>query len=238
MTHDSHTPSHDPPAGPPALAVHGLRARYDATGPWIVSIDQLTLAPREQTLMTGRSGSGKTTLLSLLCGLMDPNEGTIRIAGTDIHALHGARRDRFRGAHIGVIFQQFNLLLGFSALENVMLPMLCSDLPPKEHANRAKDLLTSMEITRVNQPVQDMSVGMQQRVAVARALACSPSLVLADEPTASLDPETGEAAIRTIKSACERAGAALLCVSHDPAMTAHFTNHIRLEDLTTSAATP
>ena len=131
-----------------------------------------------------------------------------------MHA-RGPARDAFRARHIGMVFQTFNLLHGFSALENVMAALMFTDIPAREHRDRAAALLESLGIERTEAAPDRLSVGQQQRVAVARALACSPELVLADEPTASLDPENADAAMHPIQSAPRRP--ALLCVSHDPA---------------------
>ena len=173
-------------------------------------------------LLTGGSGSGKSTLLQLIAGLMDPGAGKVLISGTDVHALRGAKRDAFRGRSIGMIFQTFNLLLGFTAAENVMAALMFSNVPSTEHKSRSRALLDRLGITRQDARVEHMSVGQQQRVAVARALACGPALVLADEPTASLDPENSDAAMAMIQSACRESDAALLCVSHDPAIKSRF----------------
>lgn len=215
---------------PLALDISGLKFRYGgaARGPdgepgYSLELPTLTLAKSEQVLLTGGSGTGKSTLLQLIAGLMDPSEGKVCVSGTDVHALRGAARDAFRGRHIGMIFQTFNLLLGFSAAENVMAALLFSEVPAREHSGRAAELLNKLGIKRHHAPVEEMSVGQQQRVAVARALACRPVLVLADEPTASLDPENSETAMQLVQEACRDSGAALLCVSHDPAMKAKFS---------------
>ncbi|MFZ4573310.1 MAG: ABC transporter ATP-binding protein [Phycisphaerales bacterium] len=213
----------------PALLIEGLSFRYEGTAPdaggassYSLDIPRFELAKGEQVLLTGGSGSGKSTLLQLIAGLMDPNNGKVLVAGTNVHALHGAKRDAFRGRSIGMIFQTFNLLLGFSAAENVMAALMFSSIPAAEHPGKAKSLLDRLGITRHNARVEHMSVGQQQRVAVARALACGPALVLADEPTASLDPENSDAAMAMIQSACRESGAALLCVSHDPSIKSRF----------------
>lgn len=218
---------------PDALAISDLRFRYPRTeeNPFELSIPSLTLRAGESMLLTAQSGGGKSTLLGLICGLMEPQAGTIHVAGQDIHALHGAARDRFRGRSIGVIFQTFNLLVGFSAEENVLAPLMLSDIPRAEHAQRARDLLDRLGIPRPHALVERLSVGQQQRVAVARALACSPALVLADEPTASLDPENTGAAMDLIQGICRDTGAALLCVSHDPSMAQRFPRRERLDAL-------
>jgi putative ABC transport system ATP-binding protein len=148
-----------------------------------------------------------------------------------MHALKGAARDRFRGRSVGMVFQTFNLLHGFSAIENVMVAMLMSDTPKADWRPRAEALLGSLGIERLDAPVEELSVGQQQRVAVARALACRPTLVLADEPTASLDPENAANAVAVLRAACREQGAALLVVSHDPSLEQHFARKERLDAL-------
>ncbi len=192
---------------PNALEIVQLTFRYPGAAEDTIRLDHLTLAPGEQALLTGASGSGKSTLLQLISGLMEPGSGVVRVAGEDMHALRGAKRDLFRGSHIGMIFQTFNLLQGFSAAENVMMAMMFSDLPRREHRGRAVDLLRTVGIETPDREVTRLSVGQQQRVAVARAAAVSPALVLADEPTASLDPEAGEAAMDLIQQTCRSIGA-------------------------------
>lgn len=218
-----------------ALRIEDLSFRYDrgaVDAPPVVRVGRFGLAQGEMALLRGHSGSGKTTLLSLVAGLLEPTLGRVEIAGQDLHTLRGGARDRFRGRHLGLVFQTFNLLHGFSALENVLAGMMFSDIPGKEHDERARALLERLGIERVDARPEQLSVGQQQRVAVARAVAARPTLVLADEPTASLDPENADVAIDLIKDACAEAGAALLCVSHDPAASAHFE---RVEDLASLA---
>jgi len=197
----------------------------------VIDIDSLQLARGEQLLITGRSGSGKSTLLQLIAGLVEPARGEVSVAGQRVHALHGAARDAFRGRHIGMIFQTFNLLHGFSALENVMAALMFSTIPRAQHADRAAKLLSHLGITDHHKTPEQLSVGQQQRVAVARSLACDPVLVLADEPTASLDPENAASAIDLIQSACREKNAALLCVSHDPTTPARFQRVVSLESI-------
>ncbi|HYE02734.1 MAG TPA: ABC transporter ATP-binding protein [Phycisphaerales bacterium] len=227
----------------PALAISDLKYRYpvrrgdDPGAPpsWVVDLPALTLEPGAQLLVTAPSGRGKSTLLYLVAGLLDPAGGSVRVAGQDIHALRGPARDRFRGRHVGMIFQTFNLLHGFSALENVMAAMMVSDIPAREHRPRAAELLSTLGIVRHAADPDALSVGQQQRVAVARALACAPELVLADEPTASLDPENAAAAVALIQEACGRRGAALLLVSHDPALLPRFERRLVLGAVASAA---
>ena len=214
-----------------ALHIEGLRYRYPGSDRDVVSIDELMLAPGEQALLTGHSGRGKSTLLYLIAGLIDPDAGRVQIHGADIHALSGHQRDQFRGRAVGMIFQTFNLLQGFSAAENVMLALMFSDVPRAEHAKRAHELLTHLGVDRPDAPPEQLSIGQQQRVAVARAVACKPDLVLADEPTASLDPDNAVGAMDLIQTACRESGAALLCVSHDPSMADRFERRASLDQL-------
>jgi len=229
----------------PALRIEDLSFRFDgqhgqngrpghAGGPGdrpVVRVARYELARGEQALLRGSSGSGKTTLLSLIAGLLEPTLGRVEVAGRDIHALRGAARDRFRGRHIGMVFQTFHLLHGFTALENVLASLMFTDLPRREHGPRARALLADLGIDRVDATPDTLSVGQQQRVAVARAIAGNPTLVLADEPTASLDPRSAAIALELLTSACASAGAALLCVSHDPASAGAFARVGDLADL-------
>lgn len=219
-----------------ALHIRSLRFQYSPSGPLVIDIDELRLAAGEQVLLTGSSGRGKSTLLYLIAGLMEPTGGSVSIAGQDIHALTGHKRDEFRGKSLGMIFQTFNLLPGFSAAENVMLAMMFSDIPKGEHRDRALDLLKTLGVDRPNASTDELSIGQQQRVAVARAMACKPALVLADEPTASLDPENAVGAMDLIQQACAENGAALLCVSHDPSMAVRFERRADLHQLSASPA--
>jgi ABC-type lipoprotein export system ATPase subunit len=208
----------------PALEISGLKFRYPGSegNGWVVDVGALKLERGEQVLLTGGSGVGKSTLLYLIAGLMEPGEGRVNVAGRHVHALHGHQRDLHRGRTIGMIFQTFNLLHGFSALENVMAALMFSEMPVREHRPRAEGLLRHLGIERLDAEPARLSVGQQQRVAVARAMACDPVLVLADEPTASLDPENAVGAMELIQGVCREKGAALLCVSHDPAMAGRF----------------
>lgn len=221
---------------PPALRIANLVFQYPKQAKAVVDVASLELERHEQMLITGGSGCGKSTLLSLVAGLYDPMGGSVEVDGQNVHQLRGAKRDLFRGQTIGMIFQTFNLLHGFSALENVMAALKFSQVPRKEHRDRASALLMKLGIEDYQHDPDRMSVGQQQRVAVARALACEPTLVLADEPTASLDPENASIAIDLIRSACDASGAALLCVSHDPAIWEHFERRTALADLATGVA--
>ncbi len=199
----------------------------------LLSIASLRVAEGEQVLVRGASGAGKSTLLYVIAGLVRGAIGRVLVAGKDILTMGPASRDRWRGRHIGMIFQTFNLLSGFSALENVLAALKFSDRPGREHAAIARELLARLGIERVEAEPDALSVGQQQRVAVARALAVRPALVLADEPTASLDPASAHAAMDVMQSMCRERGAALVCTSHDPSMAGRFA---RVVDLSAGGA--
>jgi len=207
------------------------RTTDDGVQPFTLRVHELDLQRGEQVLLTAASGTGKTTLLNLIAGIIDPDEGTVRVAGKTMHAAFGAERDSLRGRSIGMIFQTFHLLTGFSAIENVMAALLMTGVPEREHRGRAKALLDRLGIARIDGRIEEMSTGQQQRVAVARALVCEPALVLADEPTASLDPENAMGAMDLIQQVCKEKNAALLCVSHDPSMPMRFERKATLASL-------
>jgi ABC-type lipoprotein export system ATPase subunit len=213
------------------LVINDLIYRYQGGASPAVEVDGLVVKAGEQVVLTGQSGCGKSTLLHLIAGLMEPSSGTIQIAGTDIQGLRSSRRDRFRGRHIGMIFQTYQLLHGFRVIENVLAAMMFSDLPRSQHRSRALSLLETLGINTPDARIQDLSIGQQQRVAVARAIACSPTLVLADEPTAALDPEFAAVAMDLLQSACRSIGAALICVTHDESLIERFDQHHRLQEL-------
>lgn len=216
----------------PALSVRDLRFGYPGR-PFALSLTRLEVARGEQILLTGASGSGKSTLLQLVAGLLEPSAGRIEVAGTHVHGLRGAARDAFRGRSIGMVFQTFHLLVGFTAAENVAIALLFAGRTGPDSRDRPRELLATLGIDEPDAPVERLSIGQQQRVAVARALAARPALVLADEPTASLDPSAGAVAIDLLRDTCRAEGAALLVVSHDPALVGRFDRAIRIEELRT-----
>jgi ABC-type lipoprotein export system ATPase subunit len=187
----------------------------------IVRVEELSLAAGAHVALRGESGSGKTTFLHLIAGILAADEGRIVIDGEDVAALGESQRDRARAARIGYIFQTFNLLQGYTVLENVVLGM--SFGPGGVDRARARSLLERVGLGhRLHHFPRQLSTGQQQRVAVARALANRPKLVLADEPTGNLDRAHGREALTLIREACREAGAALLLVSHDPEVLAQF----------------
>ena len=186
----------------------------------VLDVEHLALPAASCTILKGRSGSGKTTLLNLIAGVSVPTAGTIVVDDIEIFALSEARRDRFRAEHVGYIFQTFNLLAAFSALENVMLAMMFArTVPRRDHRRRARELLTRLGLgDRLDYKPAQLSRGEQQRVAIARALANDPPLILADEPCASLDAGTARAVLAAFLGVCRDDGKTLFIVSHDDAV--------------------
>ncbi|MCP3917994.1 MAG: ABC transporter ATP-binding protein [bacterium] len=186
----------------------------------VLDVEHFELGASEQVAIEGRSGSGKTTFLNLIAGILRPETGSVRLDGEEVSGLSEARRDAFRARNIGYVFQTFNLLGGYTALENVMLGMAFG---PGIDRSFARALLVGLGLEdRLNHRPSQMSIGQQQRVALARALANRPRLVLADEPTGNLDPHHAGEALRLIRELCGEHEAALLLVSHDRDVLSSF----------------
>jgi len=186
----------------------------------IVDIPAFSLAAGEQVALRGESGSGKTTFLHLIAGILAADRGVIRLGEHDMAALGEPARDRLRARSIGYIFQTFNLLQGYTCLENVMLGMAFGAGADRA---RAVALLERVGLgDRLHHRPRQLSTGQQQRVAVARALAGGPRLVLADEPTGNLDRRRARESLALIRETCRENGAALLLVSHDPEVLGSF----------------
>jgi ABC-type lipoprotein export system ATPase subunit len=206
------------------LAVTDLKKTFvspDGERVEIVHVPAFTLAGGEQVALRGESGSGKTTFLNLIAGILAADSGRVAIDGAEMTALSEAKRDRLRAAKLGYIFQTFNLLQGYTVLENVILGM--SFGPHGADRAHAREVLTRVGLGhRLEHFPRQLSTGQQQRVAVARALVNRPKLVLADEPTGNLDRKHARDALVLIREVCREHGAALLLVSHDEEVLGKF----------------
>ncbi len=223
----------------PLLAIRDLVKSYprggatrsgDASGNvTVVDVREFALEAGEQRALRGESGTGKTTFLNLIAGILAPDSGHLALDGRDLATLGEAGRDRLRAETIGYIFQTFNLLQGHSVLENVELGMAFGRGVDRAHAEA---LLRRVGLgERLHHFPRQLSTGQQQRVAVARALANRPKLVLADEPTGNLDARNSREALALIREVCRENGAALLLVSHDEAVLSQFENVEAFSDL-------
>ena len=206
------------------LAVADLRKSFvspDGERVDIVKVAGFTLGPGEQVALRGESGSGKTTFLHLIAGILAADGGRVTIDGAEMTALSEAKRDRLRAEKLGYIFQTFNLLQGYTVLENVVLGM--SFGPRGADRAHARETLERVGLGhRLDHFPGQLSTGQQQRVAVARALANRPKLVLADEPTGNLDRKHAGESLALIREVCREHGAALLLVSHDELVLGDF----------------
>jgi ABC-type lipoprotein export system ATPase subunit len=201
----------------------------DGTALPVLDIREFRVAAGEQMVLIGRSGCGKTTLLHVIAGISRPDSGKVRIDDWDIGLMPEAECDRFRAERIGYVFQTFNLLAGFTALENVLLAMRFARGRPDK--NRARLLLNRVGLSHrtTHRPAQ-LSVGEQQRVAVARALANKPHLLLADEPTANVDAGHQQQILDLIRETCQEEQVALVMVTHSNEVAAQFPRVDRLEE--------
>jgi len=220
----------------PVLTLSDVRYRWSGRAGFALSVPDLSLRQGESVLLLGESGSGKSTLLSLICGTILPDQGNISIAGTDITKLSGGARDRFRAAQIGVIFQQFNLLPFATVADNITLPLRFAA------ERRAKAGDTAAAVTQLcgalglpqgveRTKASALSVGQQQRVAVARALIGQPPLIIADEPTSALDAGTQAAFLDLLFAQTKAHQTSILMVSHDARLGDRFARVITMEEI-------
>ncbi|VTU32702.1 ABC transporter ATP-binding protein [Variovorax sp. RA8] len=225
------------------LSAEALRYAWPGAPASCIDIEHLDIEAGEAVFLHGPSGCGKSTLLSLLAGVLVADAGRITLLGQDWATLSGAARDRQRVAHVGYIFQQFNLLPYLSVLDNVLLPCRFS-ARRREQAGReggacaqAAQLLEAMGLPQAlwKRQAMQLSVGQQQRVAAARALIGHPEVVIADEPTSALDEDRREAFLDVLIEACRANRSALVFVSHDQRIAARFGRHLLLPEINRAA---
>ncbi|WP_186758432.1 ABC transporter ATP-binding protein [Echinicola salinicaeni] len=189
-----------------------------------IHIPDIELGEHDELLVIGKSGSGKTTLLNILGGLLKPQQGTVKINQTDIYQLKGAKLDKFRGANIGMVFQKPHILAPLTVEENLALAQFFSG---KAKQSSIDKILHDLGISKKKQSkVNALSEGEAQRVSIARALVNNPKVILADEPTASLDDENAETVVKMLKEQAHNMGAALIIVTHDQRVKEHVANQI------------
>lgn len=218
------------------LHLEHVAYRWPGRASFELRVPVLALARSETVLLLGESGSGKSTLLSLICGTIIAGSGSVSVAGTDIAALSAGQRDRFRAEQIGLIFQQFNLLPFASVQDNILLPLRFAperrnrlDDPNIEAARLCHDL--GLPDGVMSTKAGNLSVGQQQRVAAARALIGMPPLIIADEPTSSLDAATQATFLQLLFAQSRAHGTTLLMVSHDARLSSQFDRVLHMADI-------
>ncbi|MBS0291826.1 MAG: ABC transporter ATP-binding protein [Proteobacteria bacterium] len=226
----ANTATESPTKRQPIIAVeHVCKSVTDSTGTLDILRDiDFRLAPQETAAIVGASGSGKSTLLSIIAGLDTPTRGTVRLAGQDLFALDEDERAALRARQVGFVFQSFQLLGNLTALENVMLPLELAG--SREARRRAADMLARVGLSqRLQHYPKVLSGGEQQRVALARAFVVEPAVLLADEPTGSLDFATGETIMELMFALNREQGTTLVLVTHDRAIAARCDRRITIE---------
>jgi putative ABC transport system ATP-binding protein len=224
----------------PAVRITDLRFAWPGQAQPCLDIAEFTVGRGESVFVHGDSGSGKSTLLALLGGILVPQAGSVDVLGTELTRISAADRDRFRVDHTGFVFQQFNLIPYLSMQDNVLLPCRFSARRRERALRRSatlaeecRRLLAELDLdpSLWHRPVTQLSVGQQQRVAAARALIGEPELVIADEPTSSLDAARQAAFLDLLARECAQAGATLIFVSHDARLASRCSRSVALADL-------
>ena len=218
------------------IRLDSLRFYWSRVADFKIYIPKLEIGRGEKVLLLGESGSGKTTLLSLICGFLSPISGDIFLNDQKLNDLKANKKDQFRSDNIGIIFQQFNLLPYANVIDNITLPLYFSknrDSRVTNHREAALNICRSLQLSESTIAMQanKLSVGQQQRVAVARALIGNPSLIIADEPTSSLDASTQKKFLDLMFRQIEEHKSTLLMVSHDSSISNYFDRTINIKDI-------
>ena len=218
------------------VKIESLRFQWSKNNNFKIFVPKLEVGRGKKVLFLGESGSGKTTLLSLICGFLEPLSGSISINDKIISNLTSTNKDAYRSDNIGIIFQQFNLLPYANVIDNIILPLYFSKQRSKKVENKINAAMTLCDQLRLpesilNQKASNLSVGQQQRVAVARALIGSPSIIVADEPTSSLDTEAQELFLDLMFDQISKNSSTLLMVSHDKSLTNYFDQVIDINEI-------
>lgn len=220
------------------LHIQNLKFRYPDDESDLLNIPHWQVAAGEAIFLSAPSGSGKSTLINLLAGIITPQQGIISVLDTPINHLSARRRDAFRARHIGMVFQQFNLIPYLSVADNIRLASHFSSLSAAEADKRALRLLDRLGLAQaeISRKAGRLSVGQQQRVAIARALINQPELLLVDEPTSALDTAHRDRFIDLLMQQLVASRTSLIFVSHDTSLRSHFSRHVEIGALQHDAA--
>ena len=218
------------------IKIESLNFYWSKKSKFKIFVPSLEIKKGEKVLLLGESGSGKTTLLSLICGFLNPLSGSISINGNTINELSSKTKDEYRADNIGIIFQQFNLLPYANVVDNVLLPLYFSQARSKNIVNKRAAALELFKQLRLPDDIaqyraSNLSVGQQQRVAVARALIGNPSLIIADEPTSSLDTNAQQLFLDLMFKQISENNSTLLMVSHDKSLSNRFDRQININEI-------
>ena len=216
-----------------AIIMNEVVYRYPKSSSAVVNVQNWQVKRGEQVFIHGRSGSGKSTLLNLLAGILTTKDGSINILGQDLNQLSPRQRDRFRAQHIGMVFQQFNLVPYLSVLENIQLAAYFAGTDDELVRQRCQALFEglNLELNLINRRADMLSIGQQQRVAIARALINHPKLLIVDEPTSALDNEAKSGFMTMLMSLVKKDQTTLIFVSHDETLSPFFSQQISVMDI-------
>lgn len=234
-----HTLSPENPAAPAAVKISHLNFSYPGKIPVaVLDISDWRISRGDRVFIKGPSGSGKSTLLNLLAGILTATQGSIEILGQDLGALSARKRDAFRAKHIGIVFQQFNLIQYLSVLDNIRLAAHFGKKSGCDTDLQARRLFAALELdpALMTKKAGDLSTGQQQRVAIARALINSPEILIADEPTSALDSDTRDAFMKLLTGISRTQHNTLIFVSHDTALAQHFEHVVNLAEINRAGA--
>jgi len=218
------------------ICLDSLRFYWSKKSDFKIHVPKFIMEQGQKVLLLGASGSGKTTLLSLICGFLKPISGDIYLNNQRINDLNANKRDQYRSDNIGIIFQQFNLLPYAGVIDNIILPLYFSKIRANNVKNQRETAFNICKSLRLPDSIKDMqasklSVGQQQRVAVARALIGKPSLIIADEPTSSLDNDAQKNFLELMFKQIQENSSSLLMVSHDTSLSSYFDRVIDINDI-------
>ncbi len=221
----------------PAIEIEQLSFAYGRREPQVLAISHWRVERGEHTFISGPSGSGKSTLLNILGGVLLPTAGNVRLLGQALSAMSGHQRDRFRARHMGMVFQQFNLVPYLSVLDNIRLAGYFAGSTGAQLTRRAEGLFDGLGLHRqlLDKPAAELSVGQQQRVAIARGLINHPEILIADEPTSALDAKSRDQFMGLMLKVADANDSTVVFVSHDETLADHFSHHQSL--LTLNQAT-